>query len=263
MKELLSLMVNACVLMPLDDDVLIKVAPLSKKASDVDALRVKIHKSMYMTQYPKSKLRSLEEACRLYLPAELSTTDTRNGEGLFDEELGQCLSVIESLGALPGYFEAVSAAWSVSTKTSRSPVAWLDGIARSQLRAFTDGTRKDSPVEAAIVNEKMKAIRVDISPRVIHSFPMIQQSEDSAVSLFPILAIGFPIRLDQIDFSSQPIGTVGTLTQTEENFSLYSNAPSQFLFALTAKDAVEESKQLDAVEKSGLSRLRAWVSWAW
>lgn len=121
----------------LEDDVLVLAADDESMRAAV-ALRKdvasSVHRTMHMRIVSKDTMQRLEVMCMERVSPLLRQVGEEYAASLtFDDEFGQVLVVLDSLGELEAFFALVDRSWQ-GQRLERVPVAWLDGIARGLLR---------------------------------------------------------------------------------------------------------------------------------
>jgi hypothetical protein len=152
LKDLFQLLCDTVYLAPLDDDQLVCSAtefkdndctlPRRRLASHVSRL-------MHLKVVPSAEVSRLKELCVSFVQPLFAQVHSKFlDEPWFDIEIGQLLVVLDSLEQLTTFFRAVERALSECTSLERSPVAFLDGIARNILKEFVANANEEILVVA-------------------------------------------------------------------------------------------------------------------
>jgi hypothetical protein len=141
-KELMNLLVNAVKLEPIADDVMIKFADdesIQCAAAERRDVAAAVHLSLHMQLSPEQTMMQLKLKTLSFLTPLIRSNLA--GSSFFDNEFGQVLAVLDKFGLLDQFYSSVRL--SGGSDLEKSPVAWLDGIARAILKAYVSDEYED------------------------------------------------------------------------------------------------------------------------
>jgi hypothetical protein len=141
-KELMNLLVNAVKLEPIADDVMIKFADdesIQCAAAERRDVAAAVHLSLHMQLSPEQTMMQLKLKTLSFLTPLIRSNLA--GSSFFDNEFGQVLAVLDKFGLLDQFYSGVRL--SGGSDLEKSPVAWLDGIARAILKAYVSDEYED------------------------------------------------------------------------------------------------------------------------
>jgi hypothetical protein len=189
-------------------------------------------------------MKHLEVVCLAKVAPLLRQVDDAYATSLtFDDEFGQVLVVLNSLGELGTFFDLVTRSWE-GKRLERAPVAWLDGIARGVLR---DLVSSPSPKKVAATssvsvfadekqwpNLKTNTTTTEVPPLPVArlkaiganlSRPPAKEEDEEEAEVYGLWSSPFPAPLasSQVGhFFGHTATTPHTLEATDMDFSYFS-----------------------------------------
>jgi len=166
LKDLFQLLCDTVYLAPLDDDQLVCSAiEFKENDSTLPRRRLASHVSrlMHLKVVPTEELTRLKELCIARVQPLFAQVPSKfSDEPWFDNEIGQVLVVLDSLQQLETFFSAVKRAMIECASLERSPVAFLDGIARNLLKELIANVNE----QALLVAPQINSVDMAASPAI-------------------------------------------------------------------------------------------------